>query len=366
MANPVGIDLPEIIKQEKELNITPKRNRTLKQRRDSIRQKRYKLNHPEKVSAGLASYRERKRDVIREKDRKRVRTPAQHAANAVLTAKRRKAIKAALDRYPSRRTARQKELVAQFEREMELAQEKRKLTKQEKKFKEIWRKRLTPEEAERHAVREGMAIWRAHKAKSARPYVDADGIKRVGYALTQDLEDQKQMMESIIENKRKWFREGGELLDWDHVLASNAVDLEGNPKASGYTTSHNMQFLDTYTNRGPKSNWLSPRLLKSIEKAQMKFLKSKGLMNPMAWPSMLAGFGLIAASPEDSMASMVGEGLIAAGDPLATVLSGPSKTRNPNYMGSLSKEERKMVDPTWSGSTAINTPPKKKRENIWT
>ena len=365
MANPVGIDLPEIIRQEKELNITPKRNRTLKQRRNAIRQKRYKLNNPEKWSESQKTYREGNRDTIRERGRKRVRTPAQHAANAALTAKRRKAIKAALERYPSRRTARQKELVAQFEREMELVQEKRKLTKQEKKFKEIWRKRLTPEQAERHAVREAMAIWRTHKAKSARPYVDADGIARMGSALSQSPEHQKQMIDSIIENKRKWFREGGELLQWDHILASKATDLSGNRIASGYTTPPNMRFIDEYTNKS-KNKWISPKLLKSIEKAQMKFLKSKGLMNPMAWPSMLAGFGLIAASPEDSMASMVGEGLIAAGDPLTTVLSGPSKTRNPNYMGSLSKEERKMVDPTWSGSTAINTPPKKKRENIWT
>ena len=154
MANPVGIDLPEIIRQEKELNITHNPRRTLKQRRTSIRQKRYRLNNQEKWSASQEAYREGNRDTIRERDRKRVRTPAQHAANAVLTAKRRKAIKAALDRYPSRRTARQKELVAQFEREMELVQEKRKLTKREKKFKEIWRKRLTPEQAEIRQLKE--------------------------------------------------------------------------------------------------------------------------------------------------------------------------------------------------------------------
>ena len=345
MANPVGIDLPEIIRQEKELNITPKRDRTLKQRRDAIRSKRYKLNHPEKVSAGLASYRERRRDVIREKDRKRKRTPAQHARNAELMAQRRKKIKAALNKYPSRRTARQKELVAQFEREMELVQEKRKLTKKEKQFKEIWRKRLTPEEAERHAVREGMAIWRNHKAKSARPYVDADGIERMGSALSQSPEHQKQMMESIIENKRKWFREGGKLLHWDHILASKATDLSGNRIASGYTTPPNMRFIDEYTNKS-KNKWLSSQLLRSIEKAQMQFLKSRGLMNPMAWPTMLAGAGLLAFSPEESKASMVGEGMLAASDPLTTVLSGPRLNRPREYT-TEGGWRNKLRDPSW-------------------
>ena len=362
MANPHGLPLNKIKREEKRLNITPKEGQSLKDRRRTITLKKSRLKGGAERDA---RFRKKHRLKIRARDRERVRTKEQHRKNAILTANRRKKIKAALDRYPSRRTARQKELVAQFEREMELAQEKRKLTKKEKQFKEIWRKRLTPEEAERHAVREGMAIWRKHKADSARPYVDADGINRMGSALSQNPKDQKQMMESIIENKRKWFREGGKLLHWDHILASKATDLSGSRVASGYTTPPNMRFIDEYTNKS-KNKWLSPKLLRSIEKAQMQFLKSRGLMNPMAWPSMLAGFGLIAASPEDSIASMVGEGLIAAGDPAMTVLSGPSKTRNPNYMGSLSKEERRMVDPTWGNSTAINTPPKKKRENIWT
>ena len=345
MANPVGIDLPEIIKQEKELNITPKRNRTLKQRRDAIRQKRYRLNHPDRVQATQAAYREGNRATIRKKGRKRKRTPAQNARNAELMAQRRKKIKAALNKYPSRRTDRQKELVAQFEREMELAQEKRKLTKKEKQFKEIWRKRLTPEEAERHAVREGMAIWRNHTANSARAYVDADGIERVGSALSQSPEHQKQMIDSIIENKRKWFREGGELLQWDHILASKATDLSGNRIASGYTTPPNMRFIDEYTNKS-KNKWLSPKLLKSIEKAQMKFLKSKGLMNPMAWPTMLAGAGLLAFSPEESKASMVGEGLLAASDPLTTVLYGPRLNRPREYT-TEGGWRNKLRDPSW-------------------
>tara|TARA_R100001530_G_scaffold135707_1_gene113621 strand:- start:41 stop:1399 length:1359 start_codon:yes stop_codon:yes gene_type:complete len=84
---------------------------------------------------------------------------------------------------------------------------------------------------------------------------------------------------------------------------------------------------------------------------------------PLAWPAALAGGGLIALSPEDSTASMVGEGLLAASDPLTMALSGQSKTRNPNYMGLLSEQERRMVDPTWEADTAVNIPRKKK--NIW-
>ena len=54
-------------------------------------------------------------------------------------------------------------------------------------------------------------------------------------------------------------------------------------------------------------------------------------MNPMAWPTMLAGMGLLAFSPEESKASMVGEGLVAASDPLTTVLSGPRLNRPREY-----------------------------------
>ena len=50
-------------------------------------------------------------------------------------------------------------------------------------------------------------------------------------------------------------------------------------------------------------------------------------------------------------------------DPYDLALHGRAPRR---YDTSLSLQERKMVDPTWSSSTAINTPPKKKRENIWT
>ena len=336
MANPHGLPLNKIKREEKRLNITPKEGQSLKDRRRTITLKKSRLKGGAERDA---RFRKKHRLKIRARDRERVRTKEQHRKNAILTANRRKKIKAALDRYPSRRTARQKELVAQFEREMELVQEKRKLTKKEKQFKEIWRKRLTPEEAERHAVREGMAIWRTHKAKSARPYVDADGIKRMGSALSQNPEHQKQMMESIIENKRKWFREGGELLQWDHILASNAK------VASGYTTPPNMRFIDEYTNKS-KNNRLSPQLLRSIEKAQMKFLKSKGLMNPMAWPTMLAGAGLLALSPEESKASMVGEGLLAASDPLTTVLSGPRLNRPREYT-TEGGWRNKLRDPSW-------------------
>lgn len=99
----------------------------------------------------------------------------------------------------------------------------------------------------------------------------------------------------------------------------------------------------------------------------MQALIGKGFSTPpWALPAAITGGALIALSPKDSTASMVGEGLVGASDPLTMVLSGPSKTRNPNYMGLLSEQERRMIDPTWEADTAINTPPKKKRENIWT
>ena len=99
----------------------------------------------------------------------------------------------------------------------------------------------------------------------------------------------------------------------------------------------------------------------------MQALIGKGFSTPpWALPAAVVGGGLVALSPKDSIASMVGEGLVGASDPLTMVLSGPSMTRNPNYMGLLSEQERRMIDPTWEADTAINTPPKKKRENIWT
>ena len=87
---------------------------------------------------------------------------------------------------------------------------------------------------------------------------------------------------------------------------------------------------------------------------------------PWAIPATLTGMGLTAFYPEESRASMVGENLIKFSDPLGTMLlGGPSMTRNPNFTGLLGTEERRMVDPTWPMSTAINTPPQKKRPNIW-
>ena len=63
-----------------------------------------------------------------------------------------------------------------------------------------------------------------------------------------------------------------------------------------------------------------------------KILRRGGsLMNPMAWPTMLAGMGLLAFSPEESKASMVGESLVAASDPLMTVLSGQRLNRPREY-----------------------------------
>ena len=328
MANPHGRSWKKIYQEEKRLNITPEKGATKKQRSRTITNKRARLKGG-KISD--ARYRELHREKLRVAGRERVRTPAQLKRQAELTRIRRGKIKVALEKYPSKRTNREKELVASWEKEINNSQAKRRLTRQEKRFKELWRLSLTPERREKEAVKEAMAIWRRHRDDSRRPYVDDKGVKRMGSALSQDPKDQERMIKSIINNKRKWFNEGGTLLDWDHIIAKNAIDPSKVPVASGFTASHNMQFLDPGINRGVKSNWLTPKLLKSIEKAQMRFLKSKGLMNPMAWPSMLAGAGLIALSPEESKASMVGEGLIAAGYPVMTALSGPRLNRPREY-----------------------------------
>lgn len=351
MANPHGRSWKKIYQEEKRLNIIPKKDATKKQRSRTITNKRARLKGG-KISD--ARYRETHREKLRVAGRGRKRTSAQLKRQAELTRVRRGKIKVALEKYPSKRTKREKELVKSWEKEMRTSQAKRKLTKQEKKFKELWRLSLTPERREKEAVKEAMAIWRKHKSDSRREYTvdvkDKSGkirkAKRVGWAMTQDPKDHQKMIDSIIENKKKWFNEGGILRDWDHILAKEAIDPSRVPVASGFTTHPNMQFLDRSINRGVKSNWLTPKLLKSIEKAQMRFLKSKGLMNPMAWPTMLAGAGLLALSPEESKASMVGEGMLAASDPLTTVLSGPRLNRPREYT-TEGGWRNKLRDPSW-------------------
>ena len=122
------------------------------------------------------------------------------------------------------------------------------------------------------------------------------------------------------------------------------------------------------TGEGAPSNLAGERVRKNFKPSKdvQRFINKGFSLSPWALPAAVVGGGLVALSPKDSIASMVGEGLVGASDPLTMVLSGPSKTRNPNYMGLLSEQERRMIDPTWEADTAINTPPKKKRENIWT
>ena len=353
MANPVGIDLPEIIRQEKELNITPKRNRTLKQRRNAIRQKRYKLNNPEKWSETQQTYREENRDTIRERDRKRVRTPEQKKHQAEYQAKRRVEIKAARERPPSKRTKKQKKLVQSWEKEMRKLSTKRELTKQERADREAWRKTLTPEQRAKEARRSAKNILGAAKRRSRREYtteVTGGGgrkrkVKKIAYAMSLDPDDLKSMEDSLYRNQLRWFNKGGVLKDWDHIVALKATDKFGNRIASGLTNPSNMRFMDPRANR-IKGTLLNSRLLKSVENAMMKGTRARGLMNPMAWPTMLAGAGLLAFSPEESKASMVGEGLLAASDPLTTVLSGPRLNRPREYT-TEGGWRNKLRDPSW-------------------
>ena len=370
MANPHGLPLSDVIKEEKRLGIVPKKGQSIQKRRRTITLKKSRLKGGK---ARDAKFRKTHRLRIRARDRERVRTPEQLRHQAEYQRQRRLDIKAARLLPPSKRTKKQKKLVSSWEKEMRKLSTQRELTKQERADREAWRKTLTPEQRAKEARRSAKNILGAAKRRSRRKYtteVTGRGgrkrkVKKIAYAMSLDPDDLKSMEDSLYRNQLRWFNKGGVLKDWDHIVALKATDKFGNRIASGLTNPSNMRFMDPRANR-IKGTLLNSRLLKSVENAMMKGARARGLMNPMAWPSMFAGFGLIAASPEDSMASMVGEVLIAAGDPLTTVLSGPSMARNPNYMGLLSEQERRMVDPTWEVDTAINTPQRKKRENIWT
>ena len=101
---------------------------------------------------------------------------------------------------------------------------------------------------------------------------------------------------------------------------------------------------------------VKPSKLKSFGKAISKIRSPVGALTLPA-----VGLSSFFLPPEQAQAAM------AIADPIGSALfRGPSMTRNPNITGLLGMEERRMVDPTWPMSTAINTPPKKKRESIWT
>lgn len=97
--------------------------------------------------------------------------------------------------------------------------------------------------------------------------------------------------------------------------------------------------LPTVTGQARKAV-ITPEILKKILR------RGGSLMNPMAWPTMLAGMGILAFSPEESKASMVGEGLVAASDPLFTVLSGPRLNRPREYT-TEGGWRNKLRDPFW-------------------
>ena len=338
MANPHGRSWDEIHKEEKRLGITPEEGATKKQRSRRITERKNNLG--EKARLRGLRYRKKNPEKLKARDQARVRGPAERARSVDRSKKKWVLTKAARAKPPSRRTAREKELVKIYERELERKRVERvALSKVKKADRDAWRKSLSAKDKEKEALKAANAILREAKARSRREYtVDVVGkggrkrkVKKVAYAMSLHPEDWDKMLDDLYKNQLKWFKEGGVLPDWDHIIAEKAKDLNEVRVASGLTNPFNMKFLDPYTNRGVKSNWLSPQLLKRIEKAQMRFIKSKGLMNPMAWPTMLAGMGLLAFSPEESKASMVGEGLVAASDPLTTVLSGPRLNRPREY-----------------------------------
>ena len=334
MANPHGLPLNKIKREEKRLNITPKEGQSLKDRRRTITLKKSRIKGGAERDA---RFRKKNREKIRARDRDRVRTPEQLKHQAEYQAKRRLEIKAAREKPPSKRTMKQKRLVQSWEREMRALSTKRELTKQQKVDREVWRKSLTPEQRAKEARRSAKNILGATKRRSRREYtteITGKGgkkrkVKKIAYAMSLLPDDLKTMEDSLFKNQLKWFNKGGVLKDWDHIVAFKAKDKFGNRIASGLTNPFNMRFMDPKANR-IKSNWLTSRLLKSVEGAMMKGIKAKGLMHPMALPTTLLGMGILGFS-DDPEASMIGEGLLAAGDPLSTVLSGPRLNRPREY-----------------------------------
>ena len=91
--------------------------------------------------------------------------------------------------------------------------------------------------------------------------------------------------------------------------------------------------LHIATGEGAPSNLAGERVSKKFKPSKaIQAMINKGF-SPMPWalPATLTGLGLLAFSPEESKASMVGEGLLAAGDPLITALSGPRLNRPREY-----------------------------------
>lgn len=292
MANPHGLPINKIKREEKRLNITPKEGQSLKDRRRTITLKKSRIKGGAERDA---RFRKKNREKIRARDRDRVRTPEQLKHQAEYQAKRRIEIKAARERPPSKRTKKQKKLVQSWEKEMRALSTKRELTKQQKVDREAWRKSLTPEQRIKEARRSAKNILGATKRRSRREYtttITGKGgkkrkVKKIAYAMSLLPDDLKAMEDSLFKNQLKWFKKGGVLNHWDHIVAFKAKDKFGNRIASGLTTPENMRFMDPKANL-IKSNWLTSSLLKSVERNMMKAAKARNLG--------IAGFGALLAS----------------------------------------------------------------------
>jgi len=354
---PIARTLAKILELEKKYGLKPGEGDTNRQRSRRISSTIDRLSG--KAAKRSREYRERNPEKIRESSRGRIRTPEEKARNLARNRERRRLTRIALEKPPSKRTSRERKLIESWGRDnaRHAARRDTELSRLQKANREEWRKSLSPEQKEKEAMKSARAILRTATRRAKREYtvdrVTKGGrkkkVKKISYAMDMSPEGQDRMLQSLLKNQLNWFNNGGVLPDWDHIIADKAADLTGSRVASGYTTYDNMQFLDPSTNRGKKSNWLSPKLRKGVERAMMKSLKARNLFNPLAWPTAVAGGSLVAFSPQDSIASMTGEALIAAGDPIGeALLGGPALNRNPNYQGLLSLEERKMRDPTWS------------------
>ena len=107
MANPHGLPLSDVIKEEKRLGIVPKTGQSIQKRRRTLTLKKSRLKGGK---ARDAKFRKTHRLRIRARDRERVRTPEQLRHQAEYQRQRRLDIKAARLLPPSKRTKKQKKL----------------------------------------------------------------------------------------------------------------------------------------------------------------------------------------------------------------------------------------------------------------
>ena len=180
--------------------------------------------------------------------------------------------------------------------------------------------------------------------------------------------DIKELKKQLLPVKLQEVKTGvapGDRMSIQHDIARKGITkrgIGGKRNVSGVTSWGNITdkkgklLLIPHRTNASLGAVVSPSKLRNVGKLLSKIRSPVGALTLPA-----VGLASFFLPPEQAQAAM------AVADPIGSSLfKGPSMTRNPNFTGLLGMEERRMVDPTWPMSTAINTPPKKKRESIWT